>query len=45
MMPHPERASEPALGMLDGLKIIRSLVSAPANATPVFAAGNAVALK
>jgi phosphoribosylformylglycinamidine synthase len=26
MMPHPERASEPALGMLDGLKILRSLV-------------------
>ena len=30
MMPHPERASEPALGMLDGLKILRSLVNAEA---------------
>jgi phosphoribosylformylglycinamidine synthase len=26
MMPHPERASEPKLGMTDGLRIINSLV-------------------
>jgi len=39
MMPHPERASEPALGMTDGLKILRSLVSTPANATTSFAVG------
>lgn len=26
MMPHPERADEPLLGMTDGLKILRSLV-------------------
>jgi phosphoribosylformylglycinamidine synthase len=30
MMPHPERASEPPLGMTDGLKILRSLVNAEA---------------
>jgi phosphoribosylformylglycinamidine synthase len=30
MMPHPERASEPALGMMDGIKILQSLVSAGA---------------
>ncbi len=46
MMPHPERASEPALGMLDGLKIMRSLLSATANVAPaVFAGSRAVALK
>jgi phosphoribosylformylglycinamidine synthase subunit PurQ / glutaminase len=28
MMPHPERASEPELGMTDGVKIFSSLVSA-----------------
>jgi phosphoribosylformylglycinamidine synthase len=28
MMPHPERASEPALGMMDGIKILQSLVNA-----------------
>jgi phosphoribosylformylglycinamidine synthase len=28
MMPHPERASEPELGMIDGVKIFDSLVSA-----------------
>ncbi len=28
MMPHPERASEPELGMTDGAKIFHSLVSA-----------------
>jgi phosphoribosylformylglycinamidine synthase len=28
MMPHPERASEPELGMTDGVKIFDSLVSA-----------------
>ena len=28
MMPHPERASEPALGMTDGIKILQSLVNA-----------------
>jgi phosphoribosylformylglycinamidine (FGAM) synthase-like amidotransferase family enzyme len=26
MMPHPERADEPLLGMTDGLKILRSIV-------------------
>jgi phosphoribosylformylglycinamidine synthase len=30
MMPHPERASEPELGMTDGVKILHSLVSAMA---------------
>jgi phosphoribosylformylglycinamidine (FGAM) synthase-like amidotransferase family enzyme len=25
MMPHPERASEPALGCVDGMKIFESL--------------------
>lgn len=30
MMPHPERASEPALGMIDGLRILQSLVTAGA---------------
>ena len=30
MMPHPERASEPELGMTDGAKIFHSLVSAMA---------------
>jgi phosphoribosylformylglycinamidine synthase len=30
MMPHPERASEPELGMTDGVKIFHSLVSAMA---------------
>ena len=30
MMPHPERASEPALGSTDGLKVFRSLVAAMA---------------
>lgn len=30
MMPHPERASEPALGMTDGLRILQSLVTAEA---------------
>jgi phosphoribosylformylglycinamidine synthase I len=28
MMPHPERASEPVLGMTDGLKVFESLVNA-----------------
>ena len=28
MMPHPERASEPELGMTDGVKLFDSLVSA-----------------
>ena len=28
MMPHPERASEPELGMTDGAKVFRSLVEA-----------------
>ena len=28
MMPHPERASEPELGMTDGAKIFHSLVEA-----------------
>ena len=28
MMPHPERASEPELGMTDGAKVFHSLVSA-----------------
>ena len=30
MMPHPERASEPELGMTDGVKVFHSLVSAMA---------------
>ncbi len=30
MMPHPERASEPELGMTDGVKLLRSLVSSAA---------------
>lgn len=30
MMPHPERASEPALGSIDGMKIFHSLVNAAA---------------
>ena len=30
LMPHPERASEPELGMTDGVKIFHSLVSAMA---------------
>jgi phosphoribosylformylglycinamidine synthase len=30
MMPHPERASEPELGMTDGAKIFHSLVAAMA---------------
>ena len=30
MMPHPERASEPELGMTDGAKVFQSLVSAVA---------------
>ncbi len=30
MMPHPERASEPALGSIDGLKVFSSLVNAMA---------------
>ena len=30
MMPHPERASEPALGSVDGLKMFQSLVNAAA---------------
>jgi phosphoribosylformylglycinamidine synthase I len=30
MMPHPERASEPELGMTDGVKILHSLVAAMA---------------
>jgi len=28
MMPHPERASEPALGCVDGIKVFESLISA-----------------
>jgi phosphoribosylformylglycinamidine synthase len=28
MMPHPERASEPALGSIDGMKVFESLVNA-----------------
>ena len=28
MMPHPERAAEPELGMTDGVKIFHSLVAA-----------------
>jgi phosphoribosylformylglycinamidine synthase len=28
MMPHPERASEPALGSTDGIKVFESLVNA-----------------
>jgi len=28
MMPHPERASEPALGCIDGVKIFESMVRA-----------------
>lgn len=28
MMPHPERASEPVMGMTDGLRILKSLVNA-----------------
>ncbi len=30
MMPHPERASEPALGSVDGVKVFQSLVNAMA---------------
>jgi phosphoribosylformylglycinamidine (FGAM) synthase-like amidotransferase family enzyme len=30
MMPHPERAAEAELGMTDGAKVFRSLVSAMA---------------
>jgi phosphoribosylformylglycinamidine synthase len=30
MMPHPERASEPALGGVDGMKIFHSMVGAMA---------------
>jgi phosphoribosylformylglycinamidine synthase len=30
MMPHPERASEPELGMTDGAKVFHSLVAAMA---------------
>ena len=30
MMPHPERAAEPELGMTDGAKVFHSLVSAMA---------------
>jgi phosphoribosylformylglycinamidine synthase len=30
MMPHPERASEPQLGMTDGIKVFQSLVTAMA---------------
>ncbi len=30
MMPHPERATEPELGMTDGAKVFHSLVSAMA---------------
>jgi len=30
MMPHPERASEPALGSVDGMKVFHSLVNAMA---------------
>jgi phosphoribosylformylglycinamidine synthase len=30
MMPHPERASESALGSIDGLKVFESLVNAMA---------------
>ncbi|MGA2687110.1 MAG: hypothetical protein ABSE85_03465 [Candidatus Korobacteraceae bacterium] len=28
LMPHPERASEPELGMTDGAKVFQSLVEA-----------------
>lgn len=35
LMPHPERASEAILGSLDGLGIIRSLVSSAARATAI----------
>jgi phosphoribosylformylglycinamidine synthase len=28
MMPHPERASEPVMGMTDGVRILESLVKA-----------------
>jgi len=30
MMPHPERASEKVLGMMDGIKLLRSLVESEA---------------
>jgi hypothetical protein len=32
MMPHPERAAEPALGCVDGLVILESIVKAFATA-------------
>jgi phosphoribosylformylglycinamidine synthase len=32
MMPHPERAAEPALGSVDGLVILESIVKAFATA-------------
>jgi phosphoribosylformylglycinamidine synthase len=31
MMPHPERAAEPELGCMDGMKIFNSMVGAMAN--------------
>jgi phosphoribosylformylglycinamidine synthase len=30
MMPHPERASEPQLGMTDGVRLLQSLVTSAA---------------
>jgi phosphoribosylformylglycinamidine (FGAM) synthase-like amidotransferase family enzyme len=32
MMPHPERASDPAMGSTDGLAVFRSVVAAYAPA-------------
>jgi len=32
MMPHPERAADPAMGSADGLTILRSMANAPAHA-------------
>ena len=38
MMPHPERASEPALGSIDGMKVFASLTAALAT-VPLGTAG------
>jgi phosphoribosylformylglycinamidine synthase I len=40
MMPHPERAADPLVGGIDGLAILRSLLSPQAFQSPVLAASH-----
>ena len=42
MMPHPERASEPALGSIDGMKVFASLTNALVAVQPGMAGNRTI---